>query len=162
MSPFAPRKGVFQTFFRGAKDDNERASSRRAFAERKTTIRLRRARNTPKECNRMSQTKTTDQPDVSQLRVADLPTTPFPGGQNQSFRIFFTPEVHARIWQHARESLAVEICGVLVGSLGQDPAGPFVVISEAIRGEAATSKFAEVTFTHETWNKINQEMDTKY
>ena len=39
---------------------------------------------------------------------------------------------------------------------------PFVTITEAIRGEAATNKFAEVTFTHETWAKINHEMDTRF
>jgi proteasome lid subunit RPN8/RPN11 len=101
-------------------------------------------------------------PDVSELKDASFPAVPFPGGRQQAFRIFFSPEVHARIWTHARENLAVEVCGVLVGSWGKDEAGPFVAISEAIRGEAATSKFAEVTFTHETWARINQEMDSRF
>lgn len=101
-------------------------------------------------------------PDVSELKDASFPATPFPGGRQQAFRIFFSPEVHARIWTHARENLAVEVCGVLVGSWGKDESGPFVTISEAIRGEAATSKFAEVTFTHDTWARIHQEMDTRF
>ena len=33
---------------------------------------------------------------------------------------------------------------------------------ESIRGEGAETKFAEVTFTHQTWAKINAEMDTKF
>jgi len=102
------------------------------------------------------------QPDVGQLRSADFPSRPFPGKLGQAFRVFLEPAVHARIWQHARETLSVEICGILVGSWGKDDDGPFVIVSESIRGEAATSKFAEVTFTHETWAKINQEMDTKF
>jgi proteasome lid subunit RPN8/RPN11 len=56
----------------------------------------------------------------------------------------------------------VEICGVVVGKWARDADGPYVLISEAIRGEAATNKFAEVTFTHETWARINAEMDTKF
>ena len=33
---------------------------------------------------------------------------------------------------------------------------------ESIRGEGAQTRFAEVTFTHETWAKINSEMDNKF
>ncbi len=101
-------------------------------------------------------------PDVSQLQATELPAAPFPGAGGQRFRVFFSPAVHGRLWQHAGENTGVEICGVLVGKWGRDAEGPFVAVSEAIRGEAATSKFAEVTFTHETWAKINQEMDTKF
>ena len=36
------------------------------------------------------------------------------------------------------------------------------MITASIRGDAASNKHAEVTFTHETWSKINGEMDTKY
>jgi hypothetical protein len=32
----------------------------------------------------------------------------------------------------------------------------------SIRGEGAETRFAEVTFTHQTWAKINAEMDTKF
>jgi proteasome lid subunit RPN8/RPN11 len=102
------------------------------------------------------------EPDVRQLRDQELPAQPFPGGREQRFRICIDPAIHLRLWQHARESLEVEVCGVLVGAWGKDAGGPHVVVSEAIRGEAATSKFAEVTFTHETWAKINHEMDSKF
>ena len=110
----------------------------------------------------MNQTATAAQPDVAQLREANLPAAMFPGGRNPAYRIYYTPDLHARLWQHANESLAVEICGVLLGVWGRDEAGPFVNVTESIRGEAATSKFAEVTFTHETWAKINHEMDTRF
>lgn len=110
----------------------------------------------------MNQSPTAAQPDVSQLASANLPAASFPGGRQPAYRIYFAPDLHARLWQHGSENLAVEICGVLVGTWGKDESGPFVTITESIRGEAATSKFAEVTFTHETWAKINHEMDTRF
>ena len=76
--------------------------------------------------------------------------------------MYFTPEVHAALWKHAGEDTSVEICGVLVGTWHRDEVGPFVKIVDSIRGEGATTKFAEVTFTHQTWAKINAEMDTKF
>ena len=51
---------------------------------------------------------------------------------------------------------------MLVGSWHRDEAGPFVKVIESIRGEGAETRFAEVTFTHQTWAKINAEMDTKF
>ncbi len=76
--------------------------------------------------------------------------------------MYFTPEVHAALWKHGGEDTSVEICGVLVGTWHRDDVGPFVKIVNSIRGEGATTKFAEVTFTHQTWAKINGEMDTKF
>jgi len=100
--------------------------------------------------------------DIRLLARQDLPNEAFPGGRNQSFRVYFTPEVHAALWKHGSLDTSVEICGVLVGSWHRDEAGPFVKIVESIRGEGAETKFAEVTFTHQTWAKINKEMDTKF
>jgi proteasome lid subunit RPN8/RPN11 len=101
-------------------------------------------------------------PDVRQLRGEKLPEMAFPGGKEQSFRVFFDPTVHTQVWKHSTEDVSVEICGVLVGKWARDAGGPFVHISESIRGDAATNKFAEVTFTHDTWAKINHEMDTRF
>lgn len=101
-------------------------------------------------------------PDVRELRQQNYPEQVFPGGRNADFRVFFTPEVHVAIQTHARADTSVEICGVLVGRWARDPDGPFLCVEASIRGEAATQKFAEVTFTHDTWAKINQEMDSKF
>jgi proteasome lid subunit RPN8/RPN11 len=100
--------------------------------------------------------------DIRLLASEDLPKGVFPGGRNEPFRVFFTPEVHAALWKHAGEDTSVEICGVLVGSWHRDEIGPFVKITESIRGEGAKTRFAEVTFTHQTWANINSEMDTKF
>jgi proteasome lid subunit RPN8/RPN11 len=101
-------------------------------------------------------------PDVRQLGQESLPESAFPGGKNQAFRVFLRPETHEAIWKHASETPSVEICGVLVGKWAKDADGPFVHVSDSIRGEAAANKFAEVTFTHETWAKINEQMDSRF
>src|SRR5437899_3243804 len=98
-------------------------------------------------------------PDVRQLGEQTLPGGTFPGGKKSPFRIYFEPSVHKEIWKHCNENTTVEVCGVLVGQWAKDFDGPYVHVRELIRGEAAASKFAEVTFTHETWAKINHEMD---
>jgi proteasome lid subunit RPN8/RPN11 len=103
-----------------------------------------------------------DSIDIRLLARQDLPHEAFPGGLNQGFRVFFTPEVHRALWQHSLVDTSVEICGVLVGTWHRDQAGPFVKVVESIRGEGAETRFAEVTFTHETWAKINAQMDTKF
>jgi hypothetical protein len=72
------------------------------------------------------------------------------------------PAIQTRIWQHAGEDISVEICGVLVGKWVRDADGPYAHVLESIRGDAAANKFAEVTFTHETWARINQQMDSRF
>lgn len=100
-------------------------------------------------------------PDVQQLAQEKLPEVAFPA-THQDYRVFLEPAVHDAVWKHASEDTSVEICGVLVGRYVRDDAGPFVLIDGSIRGEKATSKFAEVTFTHDTWAKIHEQMDSKF
>jgi proteasome lid subunit RPN8/RPN11 len=106
-------------------------------------------------------TAAVESPDMRQLQGENLPAGDFPAGAKQEYRVFFAPTVHQQIWKHASENVALEICGVLVGSWQRDTVGPFVTISEFIRCDSAKSGFAEVTFTHESWTKINAEMDTR-
>jgi proteasome lid subunit RPN8/RPN11 len=101
-------------------------------------------------------------PDVGQLQAEKLAEAPFPGGRRSAYRFYLDPAVHAGVWQHAHDNVTVEICGVLVGTLAKDGDGPFANVTAFIRGEAAANKLAEVTFTHDTWARINQEMDSKY
>ena len=51
---------------------------------------------------------------------------------------------------------------MLVGNWHADENGPYVAITDYIRCDNASSKFAEVTFTHESWSQINKEMDSKF
>lgn len=100
--------------------------------------------------------------DVRLLQTEPLPDAVFPGGRNEAYRVYFAPEVHRALWAHAGEDTSVEVCGVLIGTWHRDEIGPFATIVDSIRGEGATTKFAEVTFTHQTWAKINAEMDTRF
>ncbi len=101
-------------------------------------------------------------PDVRQLIDGELPDSAFPVPREQDFRFCFAESVHESIWKHASENLTVEICGVLVGSWARDLDGPYAIVSEYIRCDAAQSKFAEVTFTHESWTTINEQMDNRF
>lgn len=100
--------------------------------------------------------------DVRLLQTESLSDAVFPGGRNEAYRVYFAPEVHRALWAHAGEDTSVEVCGVLIGTWHRDEVGPFATIVDSIRGEGATTKFAEVTFTHQTWAKINAEMDTRF
>lgn len=100
--------------------------------------------------------------DVQDLQRAELPRGRFPAEGREPFRVYFDPEVHAGVWEHARRNTEVEICGVLVGKWEQDEQGPFALLQHLIRCEQATQKHAEVTFTQESWTHINHEMDTRY
>ena len=101
-------------------------------------------------------------PDIRELQDASLPRAEFPATRRANFRVFFAAEVHQRIWEHAREDTSVEVGGVLVGCWEQDDNGPYVAIRALIRCDAAVSKAAEVTFTHDVWARINEEMDSRY
>lgn len=105
---------------------------------------------------------------MSTLDVRQLPDNesldeaPFPAGRQSDFRVHLSPAVHQGIASHAGEDTSVEICGVLVGTWKRDADGPYAVVTDYIRCDSASSKFAEVTFTHESWAQINEEMDNKY
>lgn len=101
-------------------------------------------------------------PDVGQLAAEKLSTGSFPAPRSIDFRVYFDPQVYAAMIAHASEDTTFEICGVLVGDLSRDADGPFVNVRNYIRCDSAEKKFAEVTFTHESWAHINREMDTKY
>ena len=100
--------------------------------------------------------------DVSQIAKRDLSETAFPAGGKRDFRVFIDRKIHDRIAAHAAEKLSLEICGVLVGHWHRDADGPFVLVSESIRCDKALSNAGDVTFTHEAWNEVHQQMDTKF
>jgi proteasome lid subunit RPN8/RPN11 len=100
--------------------------------------------------------------DVRDLADETLPDSSFPASSRADFRVYFAPEVHRGTWDHAKHDVSFEICGVLVGRWEKDENGPYVVVVDYIRCDTATSKTAEVTFTHESWSQINREMDSKF
>ncbi len=106
--------------------------------------------------------KKDDPLDVAQLAKRDLSEVAFPAGGKADFRVYFDPQIHERIAAHAAEKLSLEICGVLVGHWRRDADGPFVQVEESIRCDKAVSNAGDVTFTHEAWNEVHQQMDTKF
>jgi proteasome lid subunit RPN8/RPN11 len=100
--------------------------------------------------------------DVRDLVNEKLPAGQFPADPRAEFRLYMAPAVRQGIEQHAKADVSVEICGVLVGQWGQDENGPFVSVSNYIRCDNASSKMAEVTFTHQSWAQINKEMDSRF
>ena len=100
--------------------------------------------------------------DVRELASETLPEKSFPVSAEEDFRLHLSPQVQQGIFQHAKQDTSIEICGVLVGVWCQDENGPYAVVEDYIRCENATSKFAEVTFTHESWAQINEEMDSRF
>lgn len=100
--------------------------------------------------------------DVRDLANEELPVGKFPVDPRADFRLYIAPEVRRGIEEHAKADVSVEICGVLVGNWGTDGNGPFAAVTNYIPCQNAASKFAEVTFTHESWALINKEMDSKY
>ena len=91
-----------------------------------------------------------------------LPEAPFPVRNGKDYRIVMDEEPYRALVEHAREDMSVELCGVLLGGPARDSQGPFLHIRHIIRGEKAASAGAQVTFTHQTWEIINREKDSRY
>lgn len=100
-------------------------------------------------------------PDARELAQEPLPKDKFPG-RSDDYRVFLDGKVHEGIAAHAAADTSVEIGGVLIGHWAKDDDGPFLVVSDFLRCDAATSRSGEVTFTHEAWNDIHREMDTRF
>lgn len=100
--------------------------------------------------------------DVRDLAGQSLHREAFPTEPRSDYRLHFGPAARQKMHDHAEADTSVEICGVLVGRFCEDENGPFAVVENAICCNSAASKFAEVTFTHESWAQINEEMDTEF
>lgn len=85
-----------------------------------------------------------------------------PAEASAAIRADFAKSAWADVVQHARESLDAEVCGVLVGQVCKDEGGLWVEVNAAIRGHAAASGQAHVTFTHQTWERIHAEREKRF
>lgn len=63
---------------------------------------------------------------------------------------------------HGGENPGIEVCGVLVGTVYENPQASFVYIDSMIRGEASSARSTQVTFTSETWEHIHKTMEEKH
>jgi proteasome lid subunit RPN8/RPN11 len=85
-----------------------------------------------------------------------------PRNADVALRIAMERRAYADLIAHAKESLDVEVCGVLAGQVCEDSEGLFVRVDVAIRGAAASQASTHVTFTQATWNSIHQTLDRDY
>lgn len=89
-------------------------------------------------------------------------TFPGPRGAEAALRVAVERPAQAELMAHARESLDVEVCGVLIGAVCEDDEGAWVHVESIIRGAAASQASTHVTFTQETWNKIHEQLERDY
>jgi proteasome lid subunit RPN8/RPN11 len=89
-------------------------------------------------------------------------TFPGPRRAGGALRVAMDRSPYAELLAHAKESLEVEVCGVLVGDVCEDEEGVFVHVKATVRGTTSKAGGAHVTYTQETWNRIHQEMEDKH
>jgi proteasome lid subunit RPN8/RPN11 len=89
-------------------------------------------------------------------------TFPGPAHADVALRVAVERRAQADLIAHAKESLEVEVCGVLVGEVCEDGEGVFVHVEAVIRGTAAAEASTHVTFTQATWNAIHQTLERDF
>lgn len=78
------------------------------------------------------------------------------------FQAIMRQTVLTDVSAHADENPNVEVCGVLIGTVYENPQASFVYIDGMIRGEASTGRSTAVTFTAQTWQHIHKVMEEKH
>lgn len=86
------------------------------------------------------------------------------GRRDAGFQVVIRQSVLNEIHLHGESFPDIEVCGVLVGDVyrDRDNGAPFLYVESCIRGNYATGKAAQVTFTAETWNHIQDVMERRH
>jgi proteasome lid subunit RPN8/RPN11 len=84
------------------------------------------------------------------------------GDRTPSFQVIFRQSALNRLHAHGDSSLRAEVCGVLVGDVYQDDIGSFLLVEHIIEGQSSTGSAGQVTFTADTWQHIQLQMDKQY
>jgi len=107
-----------------------------------------------------------DEPDVSRIDLDECRKRDFPAegarAAEGELRVSIGRRAYDQMRKHAAEDAEHEICGVMLGELCRDGAGPWLHITEIIRGEHTASQGAQVTITHDTWNHFHKVKDSKF
>lgn len=106
-----------------------------------------------------------DDLDIDRVQPPEGPVrrlTTVSGERGRGFAVVIQRTALNAMHEHGQSDTTVEVCGVLVGELCHDRFGPYLLIIDHIAGDKATSKAAQVTFTAETWNTIQSEMEAKH
>lgn len=78
------------------------------------------------------------------------------------FQSIIRQRVVEEIREHAESNSGIEVCGVLVGTVYENPQASFVYIDGMIRGDGSSGRSTQVTFTAETWQHIHKVMEEKH
>lgn len=100
------------------------------------------------------------EPDFRALTSMDLDEVPAPPLRDE-FRVILQQEAFDTLVAQAHQDAQVEVGGVLVGRVSRDGGGPYVLVSEVIPARHSRQGVTDFTFTHEAWDHINKEMDTR-
>ena len=103
--------------------------------------------------------------DISQVDPAQYPARELSRIRDlrgQGFQAVIARSALNDMHRHGRSQRDVEVCGVLVGNVYRDDNGPYLYVEANIKGDHAAGKTAQVTFTAETWNHINDEMERNH
>lgn len=100
--------------------------------------------------------------DVSQIELDEVESGTFPASLEGEYRVVITRQAFTTISEHAASDTSVELCGVLAGRLSKDQNGPFLLVEQAVSGVATRRTGSQVTFTHETWQQIHGDMESRF
>jgi proteasome lid subunit RPN8/RPN11 len=78
------------------------------------------------------------------------------------FQSIIRQRVVEQIREHAESNSGIEVCGVLVGTVYENPQASFVYIDGMIQGDGSSGRSTQVTFTAETWEHIHKVMEEKH
>jgi proteasome lid subunit RPN8/RPN11 len=101
-------------------------------------------------------------PDAASVKPGEYPERALPplhGPRQAGFQVVARRSALNDIYRHGHANPGHEVCGVLVGNVYRDEAGPFLYVEASVRGEHAGSQGAQVTFTPETWAYLQEQMD---
>lgn len=93
------------------------------------------------------------------LTPEEQPETP---ARVEAPRLLVSAEAFAAMQQHGLMDISRECGGVMVGQKLEGEKGPVVLVEAVIPALYAEGHHGSVTFTHETWEQINQEKDQNY
>ncbi len=113
----------------------------------------------------MTESATVSERDIGAIQFGDWPHRDLTDGDAQRqprFQVVFLQSVVDEIHLHGQGGVDAEVCGVLIGTGHRDARGPYMLIEHCIRGDGATSKSTNVTFTADTWRHIQDAMDRLY
>lgn len=103
-------------------------------------------------------------PDADSISPDEWPhrlVVPVVGERRPTYQSIIRQSALNEIHRHGSET-DLEVCGVLVGNVYRDETGPYLYISDVIRGTQAAGRATQVTFTADTWTHIQTTMDQKF